>query len=162
MPPTDPKGHDLFGGYGKDQPLPEFALLIFLQTGILSLLATVAQFRRYPVLRLGDLLLLGIATHKLSRIIAKDRVTAPVRAPFTQFEKSAGSGEVEEKARGSGLQAVIGELVGCPYCMSVWVASGLMLLFVVNRKLARLFCECLSMITASHFLHRWYGRLDQA
>jgi hypothetical protein len=28
----------------------------------------------------ADLLLLGVATHKLSRIIAKDRVTSPLRA----------------------------------------------------------------------------------
>jgi Protein of unknown function (DUF1360) len=106
-----------------------FVLLIFLQTRVLSLLVTVAQLQRYPALRLGDLLLLGIGTHKLSRIIAKDRVTAPVKAPFTQFEKSAGSGEVEENARGSGLQAVIGELVSCPYCMSV---GGVQIIAVVR------------------------------
>ena len=52
-------------------------------------------------------------------MVAKDRVTAPLRAPFTRFEKSAGSGEVEEAARGSGLKGGIGELVSCPYCMSV-------------------------------------------
>src|SRR5438552_4270755 len=32
----------------------------------------------------GDLALLGIATHKTSRALTKDRVTAPLRAPFTE------------------------------------------------------------------------------
>ena len=63
-------------------------------------------------------LLLGIGTHKLTRIIARDQVTAPFRAPFTRFEKFAGSGEVEENAHGSGLRGAIGELVSCSYCMS--------------------------------------------
>jgi Protein of unknown function (DUF1360) len=41
---------------------------------------------------IGDLLLAGVATHKLSRVIAKDRVTAPLRAPFTEFEGEGGPG----------------------------------------------------------------------
>ena len=148
-------------GYGENQPLPQFSALMVLQSGVILLLATLAQARRYPKIRLGDLILLGIGTHKLSRIVAKDRVTAPLRAPFTRFEKSVGSGEVEDEPRGSGLQEVIGELISCPYCMSVWVASGLLLLFIVDPKLDRLICKLLTMITASHFLHRFYMRLDQ-
>jgi Protein of unknown function (DUF1360) len=147
-------------GYGEGQPLPQFAILAFIQSGVLLLLSISAQARRYPKISFGDLLLLGIGTHKLSRIVAKDRVTAPVRAPFTRFEKSIGSGEVEEEGRGTGLQEVIGELVSCSYCMSVWVASALLLLFIINRRLASLICKLLTLITASHFLHRFYLRLD--
>lgn len=159
---TEPKpSENLLKGYGEGQPLPQFSVLIIVQSAVLLLLATIARSRRYVTIRFGDLVLLGIGTHKLSRIVAKDRVTAPMRAPFTRFEKSVGSGEVEEEARGTGLQGVIGELVSCPYCMSVWVASGLLLLFIVNPKLGRLICKLLTMITASHFLHRFYMRLDQ-
>jgi Protein of unknown function (DUF1360) len=147
-------------GYGRGQPLPQFALLILIQSVIQLLLISLSRAGRYPTVRFRDLVLLGIGTHKLSRIVAKDRVTAPLRVPFTRFEKSAGSGEVEEAARGSGLKGVIGELVSCPYCMSVWVASGLLLLFIINRRLARLVCKLLTMITASHFLHRFYMRME--
>src|SRR3954453_4364359 len=38
---------------------------------------------RIPV---GDALLLTVATFRLSRRIAKDPVTSPLRAPFTPFE----------------------------------------------------------------------------
>ncbi len=37
----------------------------------------------------GDILLLGVATHKLSRLLAKDWVTSFYRAPFTEYQGSA-------------------------------------------------------------------------
>jgi len=45
-----------------------------------------------------------MATHKISRLITKDKVTAFVRAPFTRFQEAAGHGELEEEARGEGLR----------------------------------------------------------
>src|SRR5262249_30882742 len=52
--------------------------------------------RRFSLL---DLALLGIATHKLSRIVAKDRITGILRAPFVSYVRSSGAGEVEEEPR---------------------------------------------------------------
>lgn len=71
----------------------------------------------------SDLALMTVATHKVSRLIAKDRVTSTVRAPFTRFEGDAGPGEVSEAARGRGLRRAIGELLVCPYCLDMWVAA---------------------------------------
>src|ERR1700743_3369082 len=45
-----------------------------------------------------DLLLLGVSTHKVSRLLAKDKVTSFIRAPFTKFQEKSGQGEVEEEA----------------------------------------------------------------
>ena len=67
--------------------------------------------------------MLGIATHKLSRLITKDWVTSPFRAPFTKFKEADGVGEVTEEARGTGMQQAIGELVTCPWCVGPWVAG---------------------------------------
>jgi hypothetical protein len=64
-----------------------------------------------------------VATHKASRLLAKDRVTSAVRAPFTEFEDDAGPGEVSERARGRGLRRALGELVICPYCLGLWIAA---------------------------------------
>jgi Protein of unknown function (DUF1360) len=50
-----------------------------------------------------DLTLIAIATYKISRVIAKDRVTSAIRAPFTTFQDDAGPGEVQEAARGTGM-----------------------------------------------------------
>jgi hypothetical protein len=71
----------------------------------------------------SDVVLLGVATHKISRLLTKDRVTSFLRAPFVRYEGDAGPGEVNEVARGQGVQRAVGELVVCPYCIGLWVAS---------------------------------------
>jgi hypothetical protein len=86
----------------------------------------------------GDVVLAGLATHKLSRLIAKDRVTSFLRAPFTEFQDDAGHGEVEEAARGRGLQRAVGELVICPYCLAQWVAGAFTVGAVNAPRLTRL------------------------
>jgi hypothetical protein len=82
--------------------------------------------RRAPEMTPFDLVLLGLATHKVSRIVAKDAVTSPVRAPFTRFEGSAGDAEVSEQVTGSGVRKAVGELVTCPFCLGTWVATALL------------------------------------
>jgi hypothetical protein len=72
----------------------------------------------------GDLALITVATHKASRLVAKDRVTSAVRAPFTRYEDDTGAGEVSEVPRGRGLRRAVGELVVCPYCLGLWIAAG--------------------------------------
>ena len=74
--------------------------------------------RRLPE-RIGasDLLLLGVATYKLSRLISKDSVTSVIRASFAEFQGPAGLNEVNEQPRGSGVQHALGELLTCPFCL---------------------------------------------
>jgi hypothetical protein len=83
-------------------------------------------------IRAGDVVLAGVATHKVARILAHDRVLSFVRAPFTRYQGASGHGEVEEEPRGTGLQLAVGELLVCPYCVSQWVAGG----FAVGSLLA--------------------------
>jgi Protein of unknown function (DUF1360) len=42
-------------------------------------------------------LLHGLATQKASRLIATDKVTSFLRAPFTRYQEPAGHGELEEE-----------------------------------------------------------------
>ena len=72
----------------------------------------------------GDLLLMGVATHKLSRMLTVDKITRPLRAPFTESHGSAGAGELDDEPRGTGLQKAVGELITCPFCAGAWVAAG--------------------------------------
>jgi hypothetical protein len=53
-------------------------------------------------------------------------------SPRTAFQDDTQRGEVEESARGTGLQRAIGELVICEYCLGQWVAAG----FVLGSALA--------------------------
>ena len=103
-----------------------------------------------------DLLLVGVATHKGSRLLAKDKVTAPLRRPFAEYEEPAGPGEVEETPRGSGLRHAIGELLVCPYCLGQWVATAFACGLLVAPRLTRFVASILAVVTASDFLQVVY------
>jgi hypothetical protein len=103
-----------------------------------------------------DLVIAGVATHKLSRLIAKDKITAFARAPFTEFEQPGGPAEVEERARGDGLRRTIGELLVCPYCLGMWVSGGFHVGLVVAPRATRFTASVLTGLTISDFLQIAY------
>ena len=143
----------------EEQLLAEFAaMLAFYVTTVAVLTGFAIETKRLPR-RFGllDLALLGIATHKLSRVVAKDRITGILRAPFVCYIKSAGAGEVEEEPRGHGIQRGIGTLMSCPYCMGPWVAAALGFGFVFAPRTARFFAGIFASVALSDFLHRAYA-----
>ncbi len=161
---TKKKPGGLFAGYSKtEKPLGGYAALMGLFTAVLtSAVASVgAEEEDPPKLSWGDLLLLGIATHKLSRIVTKDLVTSPFRAPFVKFKKSAGAGEVEEEARGEGLQEAVGDLITCPYCIAPWLATTLVLTHSRAPRATRMICAIFSVTAASDFLNQLYVRAKE-
>ncbi|MER7335550.1 MULTISPECIES: DUF1360 domain-containing protein [unclassified Micromonospora] len=112
----------------------------------------------------ADVVLLGIATHKLSRLLAKDAVTSPLRAPFTRYDRPSGSGEVMEQVRdqGSSARHAIGELLSCPFCLAVWVATGFTGGLVLSPRLTRLVATALTAVAASDFLQMAYAMAQRA
>lgn len=147
----------------EEQLLREYATLLgFYVTSVAVLTGIAAQKNSLPrKFTLLDLALLGLATHKLSRIIAKDRVTGIIRAPFVNYICGAGAGEVEEEPRGRGFQRGIGHLISCPYCMAPWCATGLSFGLLFAPRVTRFFAGILVTVTASDFLHRAYARMKQ-
>jgi hypothetical protein len=107
----------------------------------------------------ADVLLVSIATHKLSRIIAKEAVTSPLRAPFTRYEAPSGPAELHEEVRdqGSSLRHSVGELVSCPFCLAVWVATGLTSGLILAPRLTRLTATVFTATAASDFLQMAYA-----
>jgi hypothetical protein len=105
--------------------------------------------RFHPV----DVATVGIATFKLSRIISKGRVTSFARAPFTEVRESAGRGEVEEAARGSGLRRAVGELVVCPYCIGAWIGAVFTTGLVVAPRATRAVSAGLTVVALADVLH---------
>lgn len=107
-----------------------------------------------------DLVLGAVATHKCARLIAKDGVTTPVRAPFTHFEEHAGSGEVNERPdESTEPRHVVGELVSCPFCLAPWLATGYVAGLVLAPRWARAWAAVFSMVAGSDFLQQAYGRV---
>ncbi|MEU2060568.1 DUF1360 domain-containing protein [Streptomyces sp. NPDC013455] len=72
-----------------------------------------------------DVALTSLATFRLSRLLSKASVTSPLRAPFTRYVGPQGPAELHEEAQPEAGKETVGELVTCPFCMSVWVASTL-------------------------------------
>lgn len=70
----------------------------------------------------SDLALLGLATHKITRTAARDRVTAPIRAPFTKpFEELDGDANPTDAEASDGQSA--GEDAGAEGAASLMTAS---------------------------------------
>jgi hypothetical protein len=143
----------------EEQLLAEYAfMLAFYLTSAAALTGIAIEKDRLPKKpSLLDLALLGVATHKLSRIIAKDRITGILRAPFVNYIRSAGHGEVEEEPRGRGIQRGIGQLLSCPYCMAPWCATALAFGFIFAPRVTKFFAGILVSVAASDFLHRAYS-----
>lgn len=116
-----PLPQGMFAGYADEhRPLLSYAAFVALFNALFAwfLLVTRRGDRRLPDhFGIGDLLLLTVATHKLSRLLAKDWVTSFLRAPFVRYKRSSRPGEVEEEPRGAGLRLALGELLTCPFCL---------------------------------------------
>ncbi|HEX3540760.1 MAG TPA: DUF1360 domain-containing protein [Acidimicrobiales bacterium] len=136
--------------------------------GYLGLLSTYGAFvgagaialRRHGLpdsLSWSDVALISVATHKLSRLLAKDPVTSPFRAPFTRFQGPAGEGELNEEVRASGAAHAVGELVTCPFCLGQWVATGFIFGLVLAPRATRLAATVFTALTASDFLQLAYA-----
>jgi hypothetical protein len=145
-------------------PLAAYASLTAGFGGALAGGLLLARRRGRPLperIRAGDVVLAGIATHKVSRLIAKDRVTSFLRAPFTEFQDDAGHGEVDEAARGRGLQRAVGELVICPYCLAQWVAAGFVVGAVHAPRLTRVLATIWTVQAISDAAQLAYGAAEE-
>lgn len=113
---------------------------------------------RYDV---TDVLLGALATHKFTRLVSKGSVTSPLRAPFTEFREPAGSAELNEAARGSGVRHTVGELLSCPFCLGQWVGTGYVAGLALAPRVARAWAAVFATTGVSDGLHQVYGRLRQ-
>jgi hypothetical protein len=109
----------------------------------------------------GDIVLIGTASYKLSRLISKKKVTAFVRAPFTELEGKGRPAEVEERPRGSGLRRAMGELLVCPYCLGLWASGGFHAGLLFAPRATRFSASVLTAMTISDFLQIAYKAAEQ-
>jgi hypothetical protein len=113
---------------------------------------------RIPV---GDAFLLTVATFRLARRIAKDPVTAPIRAPFVRFEGASGHAEVAEEVREhGGAKHAVGELLTCPFCLAQWVGTGFVFGYVSAPKVTRLAALTMTMVAGSDVLQFVYDAIQ--
>jgi hypothetical protein len=154
-----------FEGYDREQdhPLGSYgALIATFNVAFLGGLAVLHRRGRELPERIGaaDVVLVAAATQKLSLLIARDRVTSALRAPFTRYQEAAGHGEVEEAARGRGLRRAVGELLVCPYCVSMWVAGGFVTGLVAAPRPTRVLAATFSALSLADGLQLAYSAAE--
>ncbi|MFJ9847052.1 DUF1360 domain-containing protein [Kitasatospora sp. NPDC101155] len=138
-----------------DRPLASYAGLMGLYATATATVAAAARAtgRALPDPTPWDVTLTALATHQLSRLIAKDPVTSPLRAPFTRFEGTTGPAELAEDVRGTGARKAVGELVTCPFCTGLWVATACTAGSIFAPHATRLLTATLAALAAADFLH---------
>lgn len=109
-----------------------------------------------------DLLLVALATQRLSRLVSKDRVTTAIRAPFTSYQGEAGPGEVDERPRGHGLRRAVGELLVCPFCLAQWIATALVCGLLFAPRVTRLVAAVFSVVGVADLLQLLYKGAEKA
>ncbi len=148
----------------REPPLLAYAVLLAIFNALFALALALARRggRELPERpAAADVALVGVASHKVSRLIAKDKVTSPLRAPFTELEGSGGPGELEERSRGSGARKAIGELLICPYCLDLWVVAAFSLGLLFAPRLTRFLAAVFAAHTVSDFFQIAYKAAEE-
>lgn len=147
------------GNYGEGDLTRPHALQAAAFSAVVGvpLLAAARKGRLPARIPARDLVLIGVAAHKLSRLITKDKVTDFLRAPFTEHEGSAHLNEVNVKPRGRGLQRAMGELLSCPFCAGTWMAGLLVVGTVYAPRITRTLETLFAGLSIADFLHIAYA-----
>lgn len=147
----------------EERPLGSYLGVMATYSGLVGGIALVTRRFGRTVRSPGvlDIVLAGVATHKVSRLIAKDPVTSPLRAPFTRYAGTSGEAELSEEVRGTGVQKAIGELVSCPFCMGQWIATGFAVGHIYAPTLTRLIAALFTELTIADFLHFGYSMAEE-
>jgi hypothetical protein len=149
---------------GEERPLGGYLVAMGAYVAVTGSLALAARLTRRQIpggLGVTDVLMSAVATHKLSRLIAKDPVTSPLRAPFTRYQGQSGPAELKEEVRGTGARKTVGELITCPFCIDMWVATGLVAGFVFLPRVTRLATDTLAVLAGADLLQFGYALLEE-
>ena len=149
---------------GEPRPLAGDLGAMGVYAGLVTAAATAvkASGRTLPDrIPLGDAVLLTVATFRLSRRIAKDPVTSPLRAPFTAFQGQSGHAEVAEEVREhGGAKHAIGELLTCPFCLAQWVGTAFVFGYATAPRATRLAALTMATVAGSDVLQFAYDAIQ--
>jgi Protein of unknown function (DUF1360) len=151
---------------GAQRPLVGYALVMTVFAGVVGVAGLMAALSGRGLPRHVapyDLALITAGTHKLSRTLSKDAVTSPLRAPFTRYRGTGGPAEVMEEVRDDNtLRHALGELLSCPFCLDMWIATGFVIGLLFAPRFTRIVAATFTALTGADFLHLIYARAQQA
>jgi len=157
---------DAFQSYAEPQDRPPFrtyaTMAAIFNAGFAGTLLAAKGSGRLPErISTQDVIMIGTASHKLSRLVAKDKITAFLRAPFTEYQGRGGPAEVEERARGTGVRQAVGELLICPYCLGLWASGAFHAGLLFAPRATRVAASTLTALTLSDFLQIAYKAAER-
>jgi hypothetical protein len=138
-----------------ERPLPEYAALAATFGGALTGFLVLAGRRLPERVSLTDTVRIGLASYKVGRLIAKDRVTTFVRAPVTEDPDAT-------EPKPEGAARALGELVTCPHCIGLWVASAFTYSLVLFPRQTRLVTTIFGGQAVADFLNAAFVRLHES
>jgi hypothetical protein len=153
--------------YRGDQPRPLAGYIAAMSVYTAGVLAAVGLARGSgkhapSAFSLWEAVVLGVATHKASRLLSKAAVTSPLRAPFVRYVGPSGDAELAEEVREDvGARHAVGELTTCPFCMGQWVATVLVSGRVLAPAATRVASATLVAVAMSDWLHLGYAVMQR-
>ncbi|HEV3408089.1 MAG TPA: DUF1360 domain-containing protein [Gaiellaceae bacterium] len=135
-----------------ERPLPEYATLTAAFWAVFLGFVLTNRDRLPERIPFGDLARIALSSYKISRVITTEEVTAFVRAPVTE------DAEAQQPKR-EGAARVLGELLTCPYCVGLWVASTISFGLVRFPRETRFATTIFGAYALSDFLHAGFVRL---
>ena len=126
--------------------------------------AAGAQPARLPKQSALGLAMLGLASHRIGRMVAFERVAEPLRGPFTATVPDDSGADETVVARGRGARWAIGELMSCPTCVATWGAMVLYLGLTFVPGPTRVLVHVLATAGVAELAHvgvehlEWSGR----
>jgi len=140
-------------------PYRAYATIMGVFLGGLGAVSGLAAARDRPHFEMApiDLALLGLATFKASRTVARDTVTSFVREPFVEGE--AYDGEDEKPTHETEMKQAIGELVTCTRCIGMWIGASLASVQILAPRTGRLLNSVLAAGAVNDFLLAGFSNL---
>lgn len=87
-----------------------------------------------PTLTFLEIILLALATFRLTHLFVFDEITNIIRKPFHEVHEDVlEDGTVVQyvSVRGKGLRRFVGKLLSCYWCLGIWVAAFLLAGYVL-------------------------------
>jgi len=79
-----------------------------------------------------DLVIITLATFRLTRLVVYDRIAAFFREQFYDVKVIKGVGMTLEKPE-RGPRRTLADLVSCPWCISVWAAASVLFFYALTE-----------------------------
>lgn len=114
-----------------------------------------------------DLILLGLATFRLGRLVSYDLITEPIRKAFTRTVTDITGIGSAVRPRGEGARRAIGQLISCPICAGTWIAAFLVYALALFPKPTYVFLAVMAAIGLAELINAlaeglsWAGLLSR-